>query len=121
MVSFSPGRERREVPHAIDGNTVHFARGGASFSLRNSLYDPPERKDAGASDGKLLAPMNGRVVAVNAKVGETIDAGRALVVLEAMKMEHGLDFPFSLRIKAVHVKTGAQVAPGNLLVEFEPA
>jgi acetyl/propionyl-CoA carboxylase alpha subunit len=79
------------------------------------------RKGAGASDGRLVAPMNGRVVAVNAKVGETIGAGQALVVLEAMKMEHGLDFPFSLKIKAIHVKAGAQVAPGNLLIEFEPA
>ena len=65
--------------------------------------------------------MNGRVIAVNAKVGETVAAGKALVVLEAMKMEHGLDFPFSLRVKAVHVKAGAQVAPGHLLMEFEPA
>ena len=65
--------------------------------------------------------MNGRVVAVNAKVGETVAAGKALVVLEAMKMEHGLDLSFSARIKSIHVKAGAQVAPGNLLMEFEPA
>jgi geranyl-CoA carboxylase alpha subunit len=114
-------KTKRELQHAVDGNTVHFARGGASFSLHNTLYDPPVRKGAGASDGRLVAPMNGRVVAVNAKVGETIGAGQALVVLEAMKMEHGLDFPFSLKIKAIHVKAGAQVAPGNLLIEFEPA
>jgi acetyl/propionyl-CoA carboxylase alpha subunit len=100
---------------------VHFARGGASFSFRNTLYDPPQRKDAGASDGRLVAPMNGKVVAVNASVGETIGAGKALVVLEAMKMEHGLELPFSLKVKAIHVKAGAQVAPGHLLVEFDPA
>ncbi len=65
--------------------------------------------------------MNGRVVAVNAKVGEAIAAGNALVVLEAMKMEHGLNLSFEARIKKIHVKTGAQVGPGTLLVEFEPA
>jgi len=43
------------------------------------------------------------------------------VVLEAMKMEHGFDFPFALKVKAVHVATGAQVAPGKLLLEFDPA
>jgi biotin carboxyl carrier protein len=42
-------------------------------------------------------------------------------VLEAMKMEHGLDLPFSLKVRAIHVKAGAQVAPGNLLMEFDPA
>ena len=109
--------QKRDIVHAVDGDTVYFD----GFALRNTLYDPPERKGAGASDGRLVAPMNGRVVAVNAKEGETLAAGKALVVLEAMKMEHGLDFPFSLKVKAVHVKAGAQVSPGNLLVEFEPA
>ena len=55
------------------------------------------------------------------KAGEKIDAGKPLVVLEAMKMEHGLHLPFAVKIKTIHVKAGAQVAPGNLLVEFEPA
>jgi biotin carboxyl carrier protein len=43
------------------------------------------------------------------------------VVLEAMKMEHTLAAPAALRVKRVHVATGAQVAPGNLLMEFEAA
>jgi geranyl-CoA carboxylase alpha subunit len=123
VISFSLTNQiqktRREFRYAIDGDTVHFARGGASFSFRNTLYDPPERKGVGASDGRLVAPMNGRVVAVNAKAGETIDAGKALVVLEAMKMEHGLHLPFAAKVKTIHVKAGAQVAPGNLLLEFE--
>ena len=95
--------------------------GGASFTLRNALYDPPENKDIAASEGRLLAPMNGRVVSVNAKVGDTVGKGKPLVVLEAMKMEHGLNLPFSVVVKAIHVKAGAQVAPTNLLIEFEPA
>ena len=65
--------------------------------------------------------MNGRVVSIGGKAGQTIDAGKPLVVLEAMKMEHGLDFPFALKIKAIHVTAGAQVAPGKLLLEFDPA
>ena len=100
-------------------NPAHRSRGSERFFLRNPSSDPSRRK--AASDGRLVAPMNGRVVAVNAKVGETLAAGKPLVVLEAMKMEHGLDFPFAVKIKAVHVKAGAQVAPGNLLVEFDPA
>jgi geranyl-CoA carboxylase alpha subunit len=103
--------------HVVEGDTVHFN----GFSLRNSLYDPPQKKGAGASDGRLVAPMNGRVVAVKAKAGEKIEAGRPLVVLEAMKMEHDLNLPFSAVVKVVHVKAGTQVSPGNLLVEFEPA
>jgi geranyl-CoA carboxylase alpha subunit len=111
----------RELRYAIDGDTVHFARGGASFSFRNTLYDPPEKKGIAAGDGRLVAPMNGRVVAVNVKAGDKVEAGKALVVLEAMKMEHGLNLPFAVKVIAIHAKNGTQVAPGNLLVEFESA
>ena len=38
-----------------------------------------------------------------------------------MKMEHALSVPQAARVKAVHVAAGAQVAPGQLLVELEPA
>jgi acetyl/propionyl-CoA carboxylase alpha subunit len=65
--------------------------------------------------------MNGRVVAVHAREGERFDAGSLLVVLEAMKMEHGLSLPAPVKVKAVHVSAGIQVSPGQLLVEFEPA
>ena len=125
VLAFSPKRSipeaREPIPHVVDGGTVHYAKGGASFTLRNALYDPPERKDADAKEGRLVAPMNGRVVAVNAKVGDTVLKGTPLVVLEAMKMEHGLGLPFSVVVKAVHVETGNQVAPNKLLIEFAPA
>jgi geranyl-CoA carboxylase alpha subunit len=108
---------KTDVLHVVEGDTVHLD----GVSVRNTLYDPPEKKGAAASDGRLVAPMNGRVVAVNGKPGETVAAGKSIVVLEAMKMEHGLDLSFAVRIKAVHVKEGMQVAPSKLLVEFEPA
>jgi acetyl/propionyl-CoA carboxylase alpha subunit len=82
--------------------------------------DPPERAAVGLADGRLAAPMNGRVVAVHARAGERVEAGGALVVLEAMKMEHTLAAPAALRVKTVHVVKGAQVAPGKLLMEYEP-
>ena len=104
-----------------ESRTLHYQAGGHSHSWRDATMDPPERVAAGLADGRLAAPMNGRVVAVHAKAGERVEAGRALVVLEAMKMEHTLAAPAAVRVKAVHVATGAQVAPGQLLVEFEPA
>ena len=106
---------------AVEPDAVHLARGGESFRFEITTHAPPARRASAASDGRLIAPMNGRVVAVNAKAGETMEAGKALVVLEAMKMEHALSVPQAARITAVHVAPGAQVAPGQLLVELEPA
>jgi geranyl-CoA carboxylase alpha subunit len=114
-------RKEKTPPHVVNGEWVHFARGGGSFSFRNALHDPPAKKGVEAKDGRLTAPMNGRVVAVNARAGERIEAGKPIVVLEAMKMEHGIGLEFSSKIKAMHVAEGAQVSPGQLLVEFEPA
>ena len=106
------------VTFMIEHDTIHLARRGASHSLRNIVHAPARRATV-AGDGRLVAPMNGRVVAVNAQAGDTAEAGRALVVLEAMKMEHVLSAPASARVKAVHVAAGAQVSPGQLLVELE--
>jgi len=112
--------ELRSAPCVLEGSTLHFALGGHSYTWRDTTMDPPARAAAGPADGKLAAPMNARVVAVHAKAGDRVAAGSALVVLEAMKMEHTLAAPAALCVKAVHVATGAQVAPGNLLMEFEP-
>jgi geranyl-CoA carboxylase alpha subunit len=105
----------------VEPGAVHLACGGESFRFDITTHAPPARRTSAASDGRLVAPMNGRVVAVNAKAGETVEAGKALVVLEAMKMEHALSLPAPARVKAVHVAAGVQVSPGQLLIELEPA
>ncbi|MGH8675714.1 MAG: biotin/lipoyl-containing protein, partial [Burkholderiales bacterium] len=109
------------VHFALCGNVLHLARAGASHRLENTLLAAPAKRPGHVGDGRLAAPMNGRVVAVHAREGERFDAGSLLVVLEAMKMEHGLSLPAPVRVKTVHVSAGVQVTPGQLLVEFEAA
>ena len=128
IVSIDPPRARvaiggidETVTLAIDGETIHLARAGRSFSFADTTHVPVTRRDTAATDGRLIAPMNGRVVAVNVAPGDMADARRPLVVLEAMKMEHALTLPLAARVKAVHVAAGAQVRPGQLLLELEVA
>jgi geranyl-CoA carboxylase alpha subunit len=113
---------REEIVHfALEETVVHLARAGASYRLENTILAAPAKRAGHVGDGRLAAPMNGRVVAVHAKVGERFDTGSLLVVLEAMKMEHGLSLPAPVKVKAVHVSAGIQVSPGQLLIEFDPA
>jgi 3-methylcrotonyl-CoA carboxylase alpha subunit len=69
--------------------------------------------------GSLTAPMPGKVVAHLAKVGETVQAGTALLVMEAMKMEHTLSAPAAGVVKGFPFPAGAQVTDGAVLVDFD--
>jgi geranyl-CoA carboxylase alpha subunit len=115
------GEHETAVAFAAQGDTLHLACKGASFRFDDVLHAPPLRQASGATDGRLIAPMNGRVVTIHAEAGGTIEAGGTVIVLEAMKMEHALILGTAARITAVHVATGAQVAPGQLLLEFDAA
>jgi len=71
-----------------------------------------------ATASQVRAPMAGRIVAVQVAAGQAVDKGAALVVLEAMKMEHPAFAPVAGTVQRVCVAVGAQVAAGTVLVEF---
>lgn len=72
-----------------------------------------------SSEGSLIAPMPGVITLLSAKVGDKIEAGAPLLMMEAMKMEHAIKAPFDGTIKAYRFSAGDQVKDGDLLVEFE--
>jgi 3-methylcrotonyl-CoA carboxylase alpha subunit len=71
--------------------------------------------------GHLTAPMSGAVVAVMVEVGAKVTKGAALIVLEAMKMEHTIVAPADGIVAAVHFRVGDRVAEGADLVDLEDA
>jgi propionyl-CoA carboxylase alpha chain len=74
--------------------------------------------DAVAS-GSLLAPMPGTVVAVKVEAGAEVVAGDAVLVLEAMKMQHTVTAPHDGTVTEINVEPGAQVASGEVLAVVE--
>jgi len=76
---------------------------------------------ADASDGAILSPMPGRIIAVAVAAGEKVIKGQKLLTLEAMKMEHSLVAPFDGTIAELNASEGAQVSEGALLVKIEKA
>ena len=85
-----------------------------------SLFDPIAAVEANQShQGGLTAPMNGSIVRVLVDVGQSVEAGTQLVVLEAMKMEHSIRAPQAGVIKALFCQEGEMVAEGCALVELE--
>jgi 3-methylcrotonyl-CoA carboxylase alpha subunit len=74
-----------------------------------------------AGDGAIIAPMPGRIIAVEVAAGASVTKGQKLVTLEAMKMEHTLTAPFDGVVAELNAEAGAQVSEGTLLVRVEAA
>ncbi len=66
--------------------------------------------------GGLVAPMPGNVLAMYVAVGDSVEKGHLMLILEAMKMEHQITAPKAGTVAAVHVKEGDQVSNGELLI-----
>ena len=87
---------------------------------RVTRFDPVIAAGSGHdSQGGLSAPMNGSVVRILVTPGQTVAAGAALVVLEAMKMEHSLRAPRDGVVKSLFCQEGDMVKEGSVLVALE--
>ena len=82
-------------------------------------FDPISAAEAShAHQGGLGAPMNGSIVRVLVEPGQVVEAGTALVVLEAMKMEHSIRAPHGGTVQALFCQEGDMVSEGTVLVEL---
>lgn len=67
----------------------------------------------------IKAPMPGLILEINVAVGQEVNEGDNLLILEAMKMENSFDSPRAGIIKSIAVTKGQAVEKGQLLIEFE--
>jgi propionyl-CoA carboxylase alpha chain len=67
----------------------------------------------------LLCPMPGQVVRIDVAEGDVVEAGQALAIVEAMKMENVLRAEKRAKIARVHVAPGAVLAVDEVMMEFE--
>ena len=110
-----------EVTIAADAAGQCVVRVGATpFSV--TLNGRRRRKDDGGQTGdgphRIAAPMSGKVVRVLVRDGDPVLARQPLVVIEAMKMENELRAGRDGIVAEIHVKEGALVDAGALLVEI---
>lgn len=126
LVRSADGHEQRCV--TLDGQAFAAAAclGGQATTLevrtaqQALLAESMASSSTGAGAGsKIKAPMPGRVVRVLVKVGQQVERGAPVIIVEAMKMENEMHAPASGAVLAVHVAEGATVDAGQLLVELE--
>jgi 3-methylcrotonyl-CoA carboxylase alpha subunit len=72
--------------------------------------------DHGDNGGVVIAPMHGKVLAIEVRQGDRVSKGQPLAVIEAMKMEHALAAPMDGEVIEIAVAVGDQVAERARLI-----
>ncbi len=104
-----------EVRHVGSTFYVDSSLGHDTLVEAERFPDP----SAVAHAGSLLAPMPGTVVRVDVAVGDHVEAGAALLAIEAMKMEHSIFAPTRGIVTELPIAVGAQVDSGSVLAVLE--
>ncbi|MFJ2024223.1 acetyl-CoA carboxylase biotin carboxylase subunit [Streptomyces sp. NPDC087897] len=113
----------------LDGTVGHFHRSGHWLGRDGDTWhvqdhDPVEASLSGAGRSgadTLAAPMPGTVTVVKVAVGDEVEAGQSLLVVEAMKMEHVISAPHAGTVTELDVTAGATVAMDQVLAVVVPA
>ncbi|WP_189824297.1 acetyl-CoA carboxylase biotin carboxylase subunit [Streptomyces finlayi] len=109
------------LTHTLRHHGEWLGRDGDAWHL--TAYDPVAATLTGSAHSgadALTAPMPGTVTVVKVAVGDHVDAGQSLLVVEAMKMEHVISAPHSGTVAELDVKAGATVAMDQVLAVVTP-
>ena len=71
-------------------------------------------------DGCVTTAMPGTIIDIKVKVGDSVNAGDSVIVIEAMKMENEIQASKSGIVVAIHVANGDSVSPNETLIEIQP-
>ena len=100
------------------GGALHLAMDGDTRVFRDRLaHSGLDVEEDGA--GRVLAPMHGKLVEMFVQAGDSVQKGKRLAVLEAMKMQHDLLAEVNGVVREIHAHAEAQVAADELLFEIE--
>ncbi|MEX2658834.1 MAG: acetyl-CoA carboxylase biotin carboxylase subunit [Acidimicrobiales bacterium] len=120
-------RVRRQVDVEVDGRrysvamwvpeSAPVAAGGAA--ARRSRPKPADSGGGGAAAGQVTAPMQGTIVKVLVAVGDEVEIGTPVVVLEAMKMENQITAEKAGTVASVSCEPGQSVGAGDVMLVIE--
>ena len=108
-----PDAPAPRVPMALDPAPVRVPAAPATAIPRPVDAAPVNEEKVARS------PISGIVVRATAKLGQSLQIGDVLLVLEAMKMETSVTSPVAGKIKSINVGPGDSVQSGQVVVEFE--
>jgi acetyl-CoA/propionyl-CoA carboxylase biotin carboxyl carrier protein len=120
------GSVRRDTTVEVDGRRIEVSMWVPDPAEVGTLGGRPRRASAGPNtaggvgNGQVAVPMQGTIVKVVVEVGDTVDAGDTVCVLEAMKMENNVAADISGTVTEVKVAEGDSVGSGDVVVVIQP-
>ena len=118
--SVALGNQVARVAVVEEGDGLEVAGAGGRWRLRAGPLPPTLGRSSGVrGDGRVRAPLPGRVLRVDVTVGDRVAAGTPLVTLSSMKIELACDAPAAGVVRAVHRRPDEQVEAGDVLVELD--
>ncbi|NPU90735.1 MAG: biotin/lipoyl-binding protein [Gammaproteobacteria bacterium] len=110
---------RRNGWFHIEGKQLWLDCAGQTLSA-NIVTHAPVRKADAAGSGRIVAPMDGNVVAVLVEQGQQVSKGATLAILEAMKMEHPLRADIDGTVDSILVTKGTQLKSRQVMILLKP-
>jgi len=111
------------VQHIVRFHTPAVGKLYLSIDGRANIYSDMIRLDGvqeeSGGGGRIIAPMHGLLLEVRVVVGDSVDSGQTLAVLEAMKMHYEIVAEAAGTVKEVMAVPGKQVAADDLLIDIE--
>ena len=104
--------DRSEILLDLDGHQFKFRR----MDILDRRYIRLDEKQKSDKPGQILAPLNGRVVQINVKVGDNVKEGETLLVIESMKMENKIMSDHRAIVEQIEVSIGQQVQTNQILL-----
>ena len=124
-VDAPPGSVRRDTTVEVDGRRIEVSMWVPDPAEVGTLGGRPRRASAGPNasggvgNGQVAVPMQGTIVKVLAAVGDAVEAGDTVCVLEAMKMENNVAADIAGTVTEVKVAVGDSVGSGDIVVVIE--
>lgn len=104
----------------VNGNSyeveVEEVGGAVSYAPSAPAAPAAPKASTGAGSIKVESPMPGTILKVNVKVGDKVDEGQAVIMLEAMKMENEIVAPKAGTVASIDVNQGDSVNSGDVLI-----